>query len=119
MPSASRVPGSESFYGRLRSRLGVHKLQPFPWRKRCFYCLSSSIIEFNSRYQRLVHLSCDVPLETTDGLLLGAALRGAADHVLLGPLITSGTDDDDAPESGVGLAVPAAIESVTSRRLAR
>jgi hypothetical protein len=47
------------------------------------------------------------------------ALRGAADHVFLGPLITSETDDDDAPESGVGLAVPAAIESVTSRRLAR
>ena len=61
-----------------------------------------------------VNLAGDVALEHADGLALGATVFDPAFHVGLGSRIRCQPGDHDVPQRPVGLAVPAAVEAVTS-----
>ena len=60
-----------------------------------------------------VELAGDVALEAADDLLLRLAFGGASGDVGLGSGLVGHADERDAPEGVVGLAVPAAVESMT------
>jgi hypothetical protein len=52
----------------------------------------------------------NVPLEAAHDLGLGLALGGAPGHVVLGLLVTAHTDQRDAPQGAVSLAIPATVQ---------
>jgi len=64
--------------------------------------------------QGLVDLAGDVALEAAHDLSGGLALAGAPGYVGLGARVGGHPGEDDPPEDGVGLAVPAAVEAVAA-----
>src|SRR5579862_5389139 len=63
-------------------------------------------------HHALVDLTSQVALEATDDLLLAQAFRGAPGDVRHRWFVEPHPDDDRAIQSGVGLTVTAAIETV-------
>src|SRR5665647_759958 len=59
-----------------------------------------------------VELAGEVALEAADDLHLGSAFGGAAGHVVAGGGVVAHAHDHDVVERGVGLPVPAPVESV-------
>ena len=61
----------------------------------------------------VVDLAGDVALEASEGFFLGSTLCDAFGDVVLGSLVVDHAGDDNVPERGVGLAIAAAVESVS------
>ena len=76
--------------------------------------MSSSLDEYLGRVlDHRIDFPGDIALETTNDVALAHSLRGATTHIRLGPRVMAQSDYDYAMESGVGLAVASAIESVS------
>ena len=55
-------------------------------------------------------LASDIAFEAANHLSLAHSLGGATTHVCLGPLIMTKSDDNNAMECRVGLAVAASVK---------
>ena len=66
-----------------------------------------------SSWELVVDLAGDVALEAADGFFLGASLCESTVDVGAGAFIADHAGDDDVSERGVGVAVAAAVESVS------
>src|SRR5947209_7798416 len=73
---------------------------------------SLEVVGLGDRLDEREELTCDVALQTAHDLGLGQSLRSPPFDVGPGRSVTAHAHQDDGPQRRVGLAVPAAVETM-------